>query len=489
MQVLNKAELAFLAAIGYPELTAKVLKLYANGTYLFTDTFCPHLNIMWTSYMKLLRRYKKEYGLNLNPDIIAAGLAETLQSITELPEELVSRCNALLLKYTSKDIPDMVLGTKLIVNLVKLDTNRQIMTKINANSDLLELQKSLDKSKEMISALEPAEKANEDEIGVVCRPLQKIDKLAVHIDQVPTGINWLDEVSSGGGRAGELWLIMGAPGSGKSVLTVQYACAQALLGNYTMWATYEQAIEGDLSERMIANITDTSLDVIRNKGFNNLPKELQDKYWSCVDGISDRLISVDMTKHTMDDTDPLDYGGVGSIIKEYNELKEQGAAPKTIIVDWFGFMMSKIAGNKHYDLSSNYRFIAQHELGLANEFVRQEKMLMIFLHQLDVKAAGARPTYLANATQSQDMHNMQNYFSLVMVLGNRDINNILYFSSPKARRAERVVRTLRLIGDKARFVMEPGWLPNRDGNFYKPGATVNTDDIGHIASTYMREID
>lgn len=87
------------------------------------------------------------------------------------------------------------------------------------------------------------------------------------------------------------------------------------------------------------------------------------------------------------------------------------------------------------------------------------------------------------------MHNMQNFFDLVAILGVKDVNNICYFSNPKARKGGRIVRTLHMIGEKSRFVMEDGWLPNSDGNFYRPGSTGRGTDMKGTAEKYSRELD
>lgn len=488
MQTLNNAELAFLAMLGHPELTTKVLRVYAAKSYLFTEMFHPHLNLMWNTYVALLKKYKKDYGLKLSPDISAAGIAEAVAADTRLPAELKAKCDAILQKLTAGRIPDLDQGERLIKNLMELEANRKLVSQLNSNADLMALQQSLDASKRTMSIMDDG-KDDESEAGVIVNPFRDIKKLVRRFERVPTGINWMDELSSGGGREGDLWLVLGSPGGGKTTLCVQYCCAQAMLGNNVLWATYEQTIEGDIAERMVANITDTSLDVIRDVGFDSLPQEVQDKFWAAVAGVDDRLTAMDMTRVQADPQDPEDYGGVKSIWKQFRKMKEDGHAPRTVIIDWFGSMMSRIASNLCIDLSTCYRFKAQEEINTLIQFARTEKIHIIVMHQLDVKAAGARPTYLADATHAQDMHNLQNFFDLVIILGKKDVNSIMYVSNPKARKGGRLVRTVRMVGEKSRLVMEDGWLPNRDGNFYKPGATSGDSDARGAAEEYERELE
>lgn len=842
MQTLNNNDLAFLAMLGHPELTVKVLRLYAQKTFLFTEMFCPHLNAMWNEYVKLLGKYKKEYGFNISRDIIAAGLVEAIEGDARMPEELKDKCDTILQRLAAGDVPDLDTGNKLVGHLVQMEGNRRLMAKANANADILTLQQSLDASRR---AMEPfnakaEEEHPEDEIkDPLYHPFKDIRKLAKKVVLVPTGINWMDEVSSGGGRAGELWLILGPSGGGKchspetevlmydgtlrqikdvkvgdqmmgpdskprtvksttqgtgdmylvkmnkgesykcnsehtmtlavvnaegmrykgvkynqgdlvdvtvreylgmsksmrnklkhtrvqvefqprqepeldpyfvgvylgdgnsrfagittgdacvceyclgisgqygwkctikgekganawrinisnpdewhkkrgksaweiiranvmargikrilaaykyasvnnrrrllaglldsdgynhnnsfeisqknkdlaydivfvarslgylvtirechkkctntgaiglyyritisgnfkdlpmqvphkiahqpegvghvttgfkieplgkgpyagveldgdgryllgdftithnSMLTVQYACAQAMLGNNTMWVTYEQSLEGDLAERMIANITDESLDHIRDIGFDNLPESLQQRFLDSVAGVDDRLSAVDMTRVELDPSDPDDYGGIRSIWKQFNREKEAGRKPKTVIIDWFGSMLIKVAGKLGVDLEKRYRFLAQAEIDIALEFAKKEQVLVIFLHQLDVKGTSARPTYMATAAQAQNMHNMQDFFTLVFVMGVRDSHDVCWFHSGKARKSKKVVRTLRLIGDKAKFIMENGWLPDKKGEFYKAGSDTDglSGDFHGLAENYTREVE
>lgn len=488
MRTPNKTELAFLSILRYPELQKTALKMCRDRERLFSEQSEPHLVKMWDAYMKTLVKYKDKYGLNPGSDIVASELVEAVNADPRLPDELKDFCDGLMQRLRADDIPRLDEARVLMKLLINKAGAAQVLNILHTGYSLSALIELKQKEDGLIAMTEPAVEEQKDEF--VLNPLRDIQKLAKKSVRIPTGLNWLDDISSGGGREGDLWLILGPPAGGKSICAVQYSCAQAMLGKHTLWATYEQSIEGDLAERMIANITDTSLDHIRDVGFDNLSQDIKDRYWAAVAGVDDRLVAMDMTKVTGDPSDPTDYGGVRSIWKQFTKLKEEGRAPKTVILDWFGAMMSRISSNLGMDLSQGYRFKAQEEINHLIQFARTERILIIVFHQLDVKAAGARPTFLADATHAQDMHNMQNFFDLVAILGVKDVNNICYFSNPKARKGNRVVRTLHMIGEKSRFVMEDGWLPYRDGNFYKPSAAAAGDmDMKAAADSYSREIE
>ena len=491
MQTLNTAELAFLAILAYPKLTESALRLYAGHNQLFTTTFCPHLAMMWERYTAILGKHKKEHGLRLSRDIIAAEFAETLQADGDIPDALLDHCDTLLQKLTSGDVPTLEEGTELVQKLANQALGRKISAKVTMNADLLELQRTLDASKQAMSGLEAGPQSAAAKF--VYQPFAEMDKLAVKADRIPTGINWLDEVTSGGGRAGELWLILGSTGGGKTSCAVQYACAQALMGNATLWATYEQSLEGDVAERIIACVTDTSLDRIRDVGFENLPEDVQKKFWACVAGANEKLIVLDMTKVRLDtEADTNDNGGMYSIWKQYKALKEQGVKVKTIIVDWIGAMMSLVGAVTKKDLAKGFRFVTQAEIDIARRMVKEEGIQIIFFHQTDSKSQHARPSYIPDKTCSKDMKDLSNYMDIVLTLGIRDVNDVCWVSAAKSRKGAAITKTIQLLGDKSRFIPAPGWLPNRDGNFYKPGEGLESDEKPlpkGVASSYSREIE
>ena len=494
MQTLNTAELAFLSIIAYPKLTAGALKLYAQKTPLFTQVFCPHLALLWDCYTKILGKHRREHGLKLSRDVIAAELAEKLQADPDIPEELTGKCDYMLQRLVHDEVPSLEEGTALVQKLATQALNRQISAKVTMNADLLELQRTLDASKQVMSELDDQRDASMSS-RFVFNPFKEMDKLAVKAERIPTGINWLDEVTSGGGRAGELWLVLGSSGGGKTAISVQYACAQALMGNATLWATYEQSLDGDIAERIISCVTDTSLDKIRDVGFNNLPEDVQKKFWACVAGADEKLIVLDMTKvHLNTAAESEDNGGMYSVWKQYLQLKERGIVVKTIIIDWVGAMMSLVGTVSKRDLSNGYRFATQAEIDIARRMVKEEGMQIIFFHQTDSKSQHARPIYVPDKTCAKDMKDMCNYMDIVLTLGTRDINDVCWISSAKSRKGAAITKTIQLIGDKSRFVPAPGWLPNRDGNFYKPGDELDGGYLpdahaGDTASSYSREIE
>ena len=175
---------------------------------------------MWTAYVQAIRRHKNDGGLTSRP-IVAAEISEAVQGQLDMPQELKQRCDAVLQQYLAGNTPGLDDGTELLSYLVQLDTNRKLSAQISGNADLQQLQQTLEASRQLIADIEQDQ---DDDDQVLFQPLRDIERLSRPQPRIPTGINWLDTCSNGGGRAGETWLILGPSGGGKTTLTIQYAC-------------------------------------------------------------------------------------------------------------------------------------------------------------------------------------------------------------------------------------------------------------------------
>ena len=487
MQTFNNAEMAFLSLLTYPKLAVKALKLCANNANLFPPAIWPHLSEMWQSYLATLTKSKQD-GIKPGKDVLIANLSEAVVADRNLPSELLEKCDTLLQRYKDGDVPTEEDGLTFIKKVAQLDTGRKLMASISSNADFQALEAVINKSKADIESLDSSATASDQ---VIYSPLRDIESIAIAQRRVPTGINWLDEITSGGGREGEMWLVLGPSGGGKSMWTVQYACGQALMGNSVFWATAEQSLTGDLAERIISNVTDESLDRIRDKGFNSLDEDIQRKFWASVAGADEKLIVMDLTKYVPNMAlDPKDYGGVYSVWQEVKKQKAKGQIVKTVIIDWLGAMLNNVSANTGRQLENAFQFMAQNEIDVARQMAKEEKLLVIILHQTDTRSQHAKPVYIPDKTCALNMHSMANFFDICITLSNRDPHNILWISAVKSRRGNTISVTCKLIGDKCRFVPAPGWYPNTDGNFYNPAeVNLSPQPQENEVTAFSREIE
>lgn len=84
-------------------------------------------------------------------------------------------------------------------------------------------------------------------------------------DQVyrhPTGIPDLDRVIAGGLAAGELGVVLGATGSGKTMALAQFAAAEIVLGGVVAYYTLEVS-DATINDRIDANLAGMAIDSLR----------------------------------------------------------------------------------------------------------------------------------------------------------------------------------------------------------------------------------
>jgi len=495
MLTLNSDELALLRIMQSPELTEKALRLYANGLSLFDSVSAPHLAQMWFAYLRTLKTYQKKYGLRVSKDLIAAGVSEGLAGV-KLTDHLKEKAQTILQRVLEPiDETGRDEGLELLKRLIQLENNRKLVQQINSNADMKKLQAQLNRSQQALGELSAEKPTVVDNMRIL--PLRSVESLMVYRKRIPTGVNFIDLASGGGGRSKEVWGILGPSGGGKTMLTVQMCVAQALMGNYTVWATYEQSMEGDLTERMVANIIGGGLSSLRDKDFNDIPEEDKNKYWATIAGLDEKLITYDMTKAVPDPLNPQSDRGVAAVWENVKKEKAAGRDVKIVIIDWLGELIMMIAGDKNMDPERQYRFIGNQQIMLARQMAKEEDLLVIIFHQLNTKAQDARPTFKPTKADAYNMKSMCYNMDLMFAMGNRDKNNVAYFLSVKSRKGDVREQMIQLIGEQARFKDVYGWVPSRDGNFYKPGEDLNdeapydgdiSDQRPDAAAAYKREV-
>ena len=207
MQTLNNNDLAFLAILGNGDMTARALRMYADRTYLFTELATPHLCVMWDAYVDLLQQARSTPGMKRTREVAAAFMADAVQRSEALTEPLRDKCDRILDRYIRGEFPGEEESRLLVSNLIGQEANRAVMAKVSTCAGLAELKRTIDRSVRQVDELSKSGQRKEDGLGVLFSPLRDIRKLATHTVRVPTGINWLDKASGGGGRGGRAFLL------------------------------------------------------------------------------------------------------------------------------------------------------------------------------------------------------------------------------------------------------------------------------------------
>ena len=180
MQILDNADLAFLAIIAWPSLTGKMLKVYAKGNILFNEFIYPHLAVMASAYIRCLKKAREE-GNSPSKAQIAAVLAEAVRHATMAPD-MRTKADILLKKYIDDSIPTEEEGKAQLKRLLNREATRKLGAMITMNSDFEELQASLNASKQTIDEL--TEVKTEKTREFVFNPFADIGKLVRFLPRI-----------------------------------------------------------------------------------------------------------------------------------------------------------------------------------------------------------------------------------------------------------------------------------------------------------------
>ena len=197
MRVLNKQELALIAILAHPQIARNALRMTADHIDLFSRIQSPHVNLMWESYLKLRVKNK---GKKIGNAVLKSELAEAIASDMDMPPELVERCDYILDKFDKgEDIPSLEDSAELLQTMVHGDLNRKLSRLIGDDAAISEMAKAVNQASGAVSEL--GNELEEDN-RYVFNPFKEIDKFAIHTTRLPTGINWMDELTTAPATAG-----------------------------------------------------------------------------------------------------------------------------------------------------------------------------------------------------------------------------------------------------------------------------------------------
>jgi len=488
----GKPEQLMLAILTNTTIARRALSALSKGVVLFNRFSNPHLDCLLRAYMHQVKVGKK---LEIPVRQLVAHLQDAIDKEKDISTTHKERASAIIQDVLSGAYVNDEDGGKFLTFALDAYATSKVSDMLTTgNADFRQLSEEVSRLQRGVADIAGESESDEPVGARITKPFKDMRRLLHQEPRIPTGINWMDMVSGGGGRTGEVWLILGGSGGGKTVTAVQYLCAQALIGNTTALFQYEQQIEGDIAERIIANVTNTSLDEIRDRGWGGLDQSVRDKFEHAVESSQDNVIAVDMTRAERDETDENSDCGVYDVwqlVKKHNASCEKEKRIKTVILDWQGAMIAKIASVTGQNLDGGYQHISKKETLIAQRMAREEKVLVIIFHQLSTDAQQRPATYLPNMNESMNNRGLCFDMDLVLCIGRLDKNRVCWLNPAKTRKTCTQPINLMLIGDKARFELVEGWIAGRDGHFYNPRVLgqEDTQQAQTVASSYKRDID
>ena len=461
---LDKNDLCLLHVISNKDLLLQALKAAKRGADLFPQRRRPHLSLMWKTMIDEVVRSKKENRwLEINKQNYVAEVLEKLKEADMLPEnkeKLKQLCTSYLneIELTPED------GKRYLKEVLEEAINRKLSSAISSSQSFAAIKKLVEQGTEIRDTFD-----NTGNKTLYINPLLKVEKFLKKMPKTPIGVNYFDKVTRGGMAEGEVALVAGLMGAGKSMQTIQFVGSQLLLGNCVAWFTYEQPFDQDLMQRLVCFVTGYDLDMIRGSEYKDLSEQVRMKFERVRTQAADKIISADFSSNEMlDEDDPDDDLSTYSIDKRLTAWQvAQGKIPTYVIVDWLGAFVENHAALKGIDIGEPTKYIA-----IANAFLRGLKQIaikfktrVIVFHQLDPKLKTASPSRKPTSVELQNIKAATNWTNYGIAQGKRDDNQRCWYICDKDRTGYPEECVIELDGNHAMFKLLEGYAPGRNGNF------------------------
>lgn len=461
---LDKHDLAMLHVLSNKELLLQALKAAKKGADLFPRRYRPHLNIIWQALCKEVVKSKQENRwLQINRQNLVAEILEDMKKsdiLQENKDRLKQICTAYL-NETSYDLKD---GKEFLKVEIEEAINRKLSLAVSSSERFAAIKKLVEQGAELQASID-----NQEDKVLYVNPLMRVERYLKRVPKTPIGVSYFDKVTCGGMSEGELCLVAGLMGAGKSMQTIQFVGSQLLVGNCVAWFTYEQPFDQDLMQRLVSFVTGYDLDIIRGTEYQDLKDEIKQKFEKIRLQASDKIISADFSSNEMlDPDDPEDDFSVYSIEKRLNIWYESmGKLPTYVMVDWLGAAVKNIAMKRGIDIGQVTEYIA-----IANEFLtalvqiaKKFHTRIIVFHQLDPNIKKSPPSRKPTSVELQFIKSASNWVDYAIVQGKRDDNQRCWYICDKNRKAYPSECVIELDGNHAKFNLLEGYAPGRNGNF------------------------
>lgn len=273
----------------------------------------------------------------------------------------------------------------------------------------------------------------------ICKPLAEMRKNLVRVQKFEFGVRYLDELSGGGGVPGNLIGYLGPSGGGKTVNAVNILVAQAMRKRNSVMVSYEQEMEGNLSERIATRFTERNIITYQNVGFFNLDKKLQTELDKATKEFNKYCNVLPFNEDIKDDEGnvihKMGVGGVSELEEGVLAIEEEtGEKVEYLVVDWLGAMVTRFMTDKGMDASKNYGHVAETFMDDLKKLAVSRKLIVVVFHQLTNEAAAKPPTYKPNATESYRFRAFQHKADMIFVQGTlRQDNKVGWLVNGKNR--------------------------------------------------------
>ena len=464
MVPLDKHDLTMLHILQNKVIASKAIKAAKRGMDLFPARQRPHLDLLWTEFIIHAAESRKTgKWLEWDRQSFVAACLERLKS-SEMLDENKARLQAICEQYVSQTPLEQAQGEAYLKEEINECIQRQIARAISGSDAFNAVRKLIGEGEKLHEEL----RTDAEKVPLFVNPLLNVERYLKRLPKLASGVKYFDKATNGGLSEGEIALVAGVTGGGKTVCTVELVGSQLLMGNDVAWFTYEQPFDQDIMQRLVTYITGYSLDMVRGLEFQMLPDSVRSKFMQVANQAADKMMAADFsTSEMLDPDDPEDDLSGYSIRKRLDIWLSQGKSPAYVVVDWLGAAVKNVAGRRGIDIGQVTSYIA-----LANEIItdlvqvaKTYKTRVVFFHQLDPAIKKSPPSRKPTTVELQMMKSITNWVNYAMAIGRRDSNERCWFICDKCRNGLSSESVLELDGAHAKFNLLEGYAPGRNGQF------------------------
>jgi len=303
------------------------------------------------------------------------------------------------------------------------------------------------------------------------------------VDQMSSGVRWLNEMLGGGFIPGNLYGLIGPSGGGKTMLSQFLACEMARERRHVFYFSYEQGLEGDLASRIYSCITHTDVRSIFGRQLEDVAAENPKWYelFQCMqESVGPYLHMFDMTKKAEGGADGMNEID-GILFKEAHE----GRKPDIVIIDWLMPMIQPYMA-KH-NIKQELRHVAQTMMTEELDIAQKWKCVFWNVHQL-APAECKGPKVVPDLYASAEFKSICWLFWGHFALGTKGNNNVCWFASSKARGAKAATKKVLINWQLSRVDdVSSKFVLNDRGAFVKQSGDKEEDDDTFIPGEELAE--
>ena len=298
--------------------------------------------------------------------------------------------------------------------------------------------------------------------GVVVRPLEALENMLTTSHSWATGVDFFDDLTEGGVRTRKLWGLLAPTGGGKTTISIQLLMSWVRQGpnHQALYASYEQPIEGDITERIVSLTIDKPRSLFRDKAYSDWDHDLQLLVKKRSELFSNRVVCSDYSGNNAAGSDgiqnikrTLEKQGILKRLDDptFDPAKEP---PVFVLIDWLLPMVQRYM-NKYSDgmlaVGNELRAVGASIMDEIKTFKNTYNVMVLITHQLASAVADASPTKAASHTDSAEWKGFANLLDDCFTIGPRSKQDLCIMKASKARASGRNEVVLKLAGKYARF--------------------------------------